>query len=239
MLTRSSLSEKRNQMISVEDIPGELKDAILILIDQCLYMKIASKSDFIRIVFKHDKNKVLDALNDVQKAKLFKYCPALIIKIKSRLDKDCPIKPGRPTVMLTQSENEIRTWVLNSVKQNIFITKSQFKERCIDYLEQQNFTGNWSNQYFDQLIHRILPEFKTISASSLEPDRWGVTKDQIEQYFKSLQEINIQDINPKLIINIDETGFKTSQSKGKKKKKVLVLKTTKARCSSRRKVNLN
>lgn len=50
-------------------------------------------------------------------------------------------------------------------------------------------------------------EFRLRWAKPLEPERYDVSKDKIEQYFQILKEAEVDKTNPSLIINIDEIGL--------------------------------
>ena len=54
----------------------------------------------------------------------------------------------------------VRKWLEDRVANKQYPIKREFKEKCIDLLALQNFTGNWSSSYFNKLLKRIAPEFE-------------------------------------------------------------------------------
>ena len=60
----------------------------------------------------------------------------------------------------------------------------------------------------------------------LEQERYQVDKNSIVNFFQKLQNLRFEEISPKLVINIDETGIGSSKSGRMKSKRVLVTKET-------------
>ena len=79
-----------------------------------------------------------------------------------------------------------------------------------------------SKNFFHQMIEKIAgDEFQVRTASPLESGRWDLRTSDVEAYFNLLHDVKIEEVDPSLIINIDEIGFGQSKSGRGKPVKVL------------------
>lgn len=180
-------------------------------------------SDKIKFVLKSNFFHSIERLPDIQKCLFLKCSQSLYSKIKNG-DKSFNIKQGRPTKLLSEGEQKIRQWLEERAEKCEFPTKKEFKQRCVYFLEQQKFDGSFSKNYFDELIKRIAPDFEVRRIQAVDFERGFLKKKEIEEYFQVLRNLEIEQILPKLIINLDETGFGGSKSGRMKSKKVIVTK---------------
>ena len=97
------------------------------------------------------------------------------------------------------------------------------RELCITLVESNQSRFVPQNQVYYDLLERLSAGELTVrTASALEPARYNVTPDVIRQHFDTLERLGIQDFDPRLVINIDETGFGQSKSGRQKPPKVIV-----------------
>ena len=181
-------------------------------------------SDKIRYVLKSDLAQYLEKLTDIEKCSFFKCSKSLFSLIKNGYRNSDSSNAGRPTKLLTEEEKKIREWLELRAANNDFPIKREFKQKCVYHLEIQKFDGSFSKNYFDQLHIRIAPDFEIRVVQPSDFERGFLEKSDIELYFNLLKNIKIETINPKLIINLDETGFGGSKSGRMKSKKIYCIK---------------
>mgnify|MGYP001134751241 FL=1 len=191
--------------------------------------KITNKSDKVRNVLNSDLGVLIGSLPYEKQSSFLKCSKAYLSIIKNGL-REPNLKQGRPTKLLSESEQKVREWLEEQSTNDCFPTKKEFKEVCVSFLEEQNFQGSWSKNYFNTLLNRIAPDFETRVTQALDYERGDLKEEDLQNYFKILKDLLIEKINPKLIINLDETGFGGSKSVKKRGKKVLVRKNYKGNC---------
>ena len=108
------------------------------------------------------------------------------------------------------------------VKKNSKRGKVPLKQRCVFFLEEQKFDGSFSKNCFDTLLKRIAPDYEIRVVQPVDFERGFLSKSDITKYFEVLKNLKIDKILPKLIINLDETGFGGSVSGRKKPIKYIV-----------------
>ena len=133
------------------------------------------------------------------------------------------VPTGRPTVLSRESEQAIADWLRQRAEQMDWPTLSSFKDRVFSYLEQDARDFAPGSQFFYDLLARLTKgEFTVRSASGLDTQRYEVTREMIHEHFELLHSLEIESIDPRLVINIDETGFGQSLSGRSKPQKVIV-----------------
>ena len=133
------------------------------------------------------------------------------------------VATGRPRVLNGESEQAITDWLRERAERMDWPTLSSFKERVFFYLERDAPHFAPGRQFFYDLLARLTEgEFNVRSASGLDPQRYEVTPETIHEHFEVLHSLEIESIDPRLIINIDETGFGQSLSGRSKPQKVIV-----------------
>ena len=102
-------------------------------------------------------------------------------------------------------------------------TLHAFKEKVWEALESEAPTFVPTNQFFYDLLSRLSHgEFTVRSASGLDDLRYEVTPNMIYQHFDCLNSLELQTVDPRLVISVDETGFGQSVSGRAKPPKVIV-----------------
>lgn len=97
----------------------------------------------------------------------------------------------------------------------------------IDLLDEQGVTDYPSTQYYRDLVARLGDgRYTRVTASPLQEDKFNPSKDDIELHFKRLHELELENLPPDLVIDIDETGFGASQSHIMKSVQVIIDSTT-------------
>ena len=239
MISRSKFNKRYNELFDFDVLPNELQNEAKKLTFLFRIEDIINKSDQIRTVLNSDLGRLIQRLPDQQQSQFLRCSKSYFSLIKyGRRNSDK--KKGRPTKLLTIEENKVREWLDTKSSNGIFPTKKEFKEVCISYLEEQKFDGCWSKNYFNTLLSRIAPDYETCIAQPLDNERGDVQLEDLTQYFNILKSLKIEQIHPKLIINLDETGFGGSKSVRKIGRKVLVKRSYEGKCfyQSEKQVNL-
>ena len=98
-----------------------------------------------------------------------------------------------------------------------------FNQRVLAALEGENKSITPYTQYSYDLQPRLMDgRFCVKSASEMDPERFTVSKEDLQSYFNELERLGLNKIHPKLIIKIGETGFGASKSDRQKPQKVIV-----------------
>ena len=229
MISRKSLEKKLYSHFNFDILPIDVRDEAIKLASKISFDRFSNISDKIKYALNSDLNKYLDSLNDTNKCYFLKCSKSLFSLIKNGHRKSEDTKAGRPTKLLTEDENKIREWLENRSKNNDFPTKREFKQVCVYYLEKQKFDGSFSKNYFDQLLTRIAPEYEIRVVQPSDFERGFLDKKEIQEYFELLKNLQIETLNPNLILNLDEAGFGGSTSGKKKSKKFDVSKKFKGK----------
>ena len=81
-----------------------------------------------------------------------------------------------------------------------------------------------SYAWIDSLLRSKDSPFKKIKSVPLEEERFNVTAEEINKWIKLLIDVNIVSYDPRLVINLDETGFGSSSNSRAPKLTVIVCK---------------
>ena len=186
-----------------------------------------SKSELLRYIFLTPELSPFRKLSNADLAKFLRCSEPNVSRVLCTLratpNPEVAVSPGRPTILSEGSERAISEWLNERVTTMQWPTLSAFKEKVFSFLDLEAPDFVPGRQFFYDLLARLSKgQYHVRSASGLDPLRYEVTPDMIHAYFKVLHSIKIQEIDPHLIINIDETGFGQSLSGKVKPQKVIV-----------------
>jgi hypothetical protein len=100
----------------------------------------------------------------------------------------------------------------------------EVKEQTVAELEQTSVEAAPSNSYYTRCPARSLgSDFVARVAQPLQEDRFNVKIEDIMRHFANHEELEISHISPRLMINLDKSGFGASKSGRQKSCKVIVL----------------
>ena len=215
------------QYLDVTVLPPELQDLVFPLIYEQLLKPNITKAELLRFLFLTPELKDFRNLTNAQLAAFLRCSRTNVCKVLQALAATptpaVEVERGRPSVLSREAEEAIRTWLRQRMDAMEWPTLATFKEqvfRCLE-VEAPNFVPQ--NQFYYDLLERLSTGELTVrAASALEPARYDVTSDVIRQHFDTLDRLRIQDFDPRLVINIDETGFGQSKSGRSKPQKVIV-----------------
>ncbi|KAK8887056.1 hypothetical protein M9Y10_038092 [Tritrichomonas musculus] len=207
MVSRGRLHELTISHFNFNILPNEIREKAEKIVSEMPLDQFKNTSDKIRYVLNHDLWTLIEPLSDTNKCFFFKCSKTLFSIIINSVRNPKNSQAGRLTKLLTESEQKIREWLEIRAEKHDFPTKHEFKEICVFYLEQQKFDQNFSKNYFNELLRRIAPDYEVRLAKPVDYNRVFLTKKHLEDYFKTFKDIGIERIFPRLIINLDETGF--------------------------------
>ena len=216
-----------SEYLDVSVLPPNLRDLVFPLIYEQLLKPNISKAELLRFLFLTPELKDFKTLTNVQLAAFLKCSRAQVSKVLRALSVTpapaVEVGRGRPSVLSREAEESIRTWLRQRMDTREWPTLSVFKEQVFRSLELEAPSFVPQNQFYYDLLERLSAGELTVrTASALETARYNVTPDVIRQHFDTLERLRIQDFDPRLVINIDETGFGQSKSGRQKPQKVIV-----------------
>lgn len=225
MKTRAAIEAKLLKFIDIQTIPHQYHDLIKDFVCPALEVENFTKSEFIRMVLATPElMSFLQNLPQYVLSKFFRCSEALVSRVlREPAAATAPMTRGRPKLLSEERELAIVKWIEDRCAAKEWPTTTAFKQRVLAALEEENKNITPSTQYFYDLQSRLMDgRFCVKSASEMDPERFNVTKEDVRSYFSELQRIGITEIHPKLIINLDETGFGASKSGRQKPQKVIV-----------------
>jgi hypothetical protein len=101
-------------------------------------------------------------------------------------------------------------WLQSTCTPAFWPTVRELKEQITLILEAENVTPlsrSWWSKFVDRLINE---HFRIWTAQPLEQNRYQLTPEAITKHFRQLSSLPISSYDPRLITNVDETGFEAS-----------------------------
>ena len=103
----------------------------------------------------------------------------------------------------------------------------EFKRTIVDVLEAQEVKTYPTTQFYGDLLRGIDGcRYTTSFAQPLEEERFPLKQQQVLLYFEQLRAADVENLDPNLILNCDETGFGASSSHRLKPTKVIIEKNS-------------
>ena len=222
---------KQNQVIAenldTSVLSEEQRELICPLIFEQICRPEITKAELIRFIYLTPELSPFRELKNSEMAKFVRCSEGNVSRVLSALDAaQCPtvtVATGRPTILTKQAEQLITDWLRERSDAKDWPTLHAFKEKVWEALESEAPTFVPTNQFFYDLLSRLSHgEFTVRSASGLDDLRYEVTPNMIYQHFECLNSLELQTVDPRLVINVDETGFGQSVSGRAKPQKVIV-----------------
>lgn len=225
--TRARQQQLIAEHLNVSILNDTQRRLIVPLIFEQIQRPGITKSELLRFIFLTPELSAFRDLSISQLAAFVRCSEGNVSRVLQGLAAtSCPtvaVSPGRPTILSREAECEISNWLRQRISVMDWPTISVFKDVVWQQLEREapNFTP--THQFFYDLLTRLGRGDLTVrSASGLDTQRYEVTPDMILEHFTILQSLDIQVVDPRLIINLDETGFGQSPSGRTKAQKVIV-----------------
>ena len=227
MLTRSNQKLFIEEHLDASELPENLLNLIEPNILPELTAHINNKSHLVRFIFTHPGLTEFTNLSNKQIAKFLRIDDSIVSRVRNSLSgssyQNMNPKFGRPSILPEDSESRIKSWVYDRISSMEYPTFAIFKEMVMREINNLNPGYIPSKQYFYDLFNRLSEgQFTIKTAFPLDPQRYNVESNTIIEFFQRLSNLNIEHIDPKLIINVDETGFGSSKSEKGKHQKVTV-----------------
>jgi hypothetical protein len=160
-------------------------------------------------------------------ANFFGVSAGLVSRCKSLDQADAhtsgPAEGYLPTLLSPAAEQAKREWMHTQGLGHDWPTRRDFREQAVVHFEEADSKTNTSQSYYTMLLDRLLrSEFRVRKAQPLKESRFDVRPEIIHSHFKNLADLDLTNISPHLILNLDETGFGASKSGRAKARKVIV-----------------
>ena len=230
MLSRARARELCQQEVDLDALPKHLQAQVLPLILEHLSRPDWTKAELLRMLFLTPGLAAIKELTNSQLASFLRCSQNNVSKVIRALSNaqspTVEIPQGRPGILSPAAEEQVKAWLAQRLETQNWPTLSAFKECVFRHLETENPTFVPQNQFYYDLLARISNDDVTLRrATSLDPSRYEVTPEMILNHFQTLQDIQLDTIDPRLVINIDETGFGQSKSGRSRLQKVIVPKS--------------
>lgn len=128
-------------------------------------------------------------------------------------------KPPPHMLLLIEEENSLIGFIREMQLQNNCMCGREIREKAAEIFKFRTqidriFTRDWLYDFRER--HRN--EIQKVYADCVDDDRAQISIDEVEQYFKSIEEMMLNPPHPFLLINMDETGFGRRADKGKRRR---------------------
>ena len=228
MQTRQTTREIVDRTLDLSELSPKQRQCAEDFLTPIILAGETSKRDLARLILREPQFSPLRELPQNKMAKFLR-CSAPIVTyaLHDLASPENPtLKPGkggRPKLLSDEAEDRIRQWVIDRCETQDWPTLSAFKARVFSELELANPSITPTSQYFYDLQKRLLRDEYTVKlATGMGQERFDVHPATIQRHFDLLQELRIGEIDPRLIINLDETGFGASPAGRIKTEKVIV-----------------
>jgi transposase len=211
----------------LEVLPIHYHEDVVTTICSVLRDRNLPKSELCRLIFTDPRCRFFSEFSQTQVADFLGVSAALVSRCKQQaMDanyQEMNHEQGRPPLLKPTSEEKIREWLREQTAGRNWPTLRAVKEQIVAQLEIDQPNATPSKSYYTHCIERILAsEFTVRVAQPLEEERYAVRPEQIEQHFRNLRDLNLQNLSPHLILNLDETGFGASKTGRVKSRKVVI-----------------
>ena len=231
MISRHAARAHASEHVSVDDIPEPLRWPVICFLQNSQGVATLSKSDLLRAFLREHEMQELRNLPHNTLARVFKCSTSLVQRVTSEFRQGkTEVQLGRPSIITDANMQAMVEWLRQRTENQEWIITREFKKRVIDMLEAQGTERYPSNQFYRDLLASIDDaRYTTTLAEPLEAARFGLTQDPVLESFEHLASLGICEIDPHLIVNLDETGSPQSRSHRMKPVKVIVRKDTRIR----------
>lgn len=183
-----------------------------------------------RTFFKYKEEDVIKAIDEISKgAKVRETCrkyniPHTTVINKMKLKYPVQRKMGPPSILTTQEESLLKTWIIAMAKKGFPVNKEMVVDTVKKIITEENrpnpFKDNTpGRKWFSSFLKRH-PDLTARHAESINISRSLVTETALRKWHANLKQYlvaeGVADIleDPERIINADESGFQTSPSSG-------------------------
>ena len=225
--TRGRQQQLIAEKLDVSVLNATQRDLIVPLIFEQISRPEVTKAELLRFIFLTPELSAFRELSNADLATFVRCSEGNVSRVLRDLSTNpsptVAVSHGRPTILTRESEAAILDWLKERISSMDWPTIGAFKDVVWRLLEKEvpNFVP--THQFFYDLLGRLSDGELTVrSASGLDDQRYAVTPDIISEHFETLNSLEIQVVHPRLVINIDETGFGQSASGRTKPQKVIV-----------------
>ena len=146
------------------------------------------------------------------------------LSIKSSEPAETSPKRGAPPKFPQILMPKLILWVKEKTLVGTPPTREELTMEAEQMMIDNGYEPNFSRSWIDSLLRSNDSPFKKILSVPLEEERFNVNANEIIKWIELLTEVNLCSYDPRLVINLDETGFGSSSSSKVPKLKVIVCK---------------
>lgn len=129
---------------------------------------------------------------------------------------------GRPKKLSTILEPSLILWIKTESEKGLHPSRKDVTIKAQELIRETDPDVEISRYWIDSFLRSEASPIKQETLKPLETERYDVKKESIEDWIKLLTNIGMIDIDPSLMLNIDETGFGSSTNKSPQPKKVIM-----------------
>jgi len=167
------------------------------------------------------KHHGIDCMDDEIVAYIFQCSKMTVFRSRNEDINQKKKKSGPSSLLINNETNQIINWIEKGCAKMNPPDRRKLTQKIQNLLENEGKQYKFSKNWIDGLILRNSDRIKKIRARPMQEDRINVNESCVRDWFDLLSHINIMDIDPSLIINLDETGFGSSESSNIPYKKVI------------------
>ena len=218
MQTRDALAKCAEKYVDIAALSPQHQALVREFLYPALSVRSFTKSELIRVMFSTPElTPILESMTGKDLAVFLRCSESLLSQVLTQLQakggSEESLTRGRPKLLPEDQEHQLVGWIEERCSVGDWPTISAFKHRVFLALETVNPNITPSTQYFYDLCNRLTKGRFTLKvASGLDRERYDVSIDSIAKYFDELRRLEIKSVDPRLIINLDETGFGASKS---------------------------
>ncbi len=227
MLSRQETNRRINIKLNYDVMPEELCPVVHEFLDRFILDGDPTPSQICRFIYTSEELVPLTRLPQTTLA-IFLRCSVSLVNHQAVrwIGSSAPLvslRSGRPKYLTDSSEAKILHWLTERCAAEQWPTTREFKHRILAELENNRAKITPSDDFCDSIMKRIMGDsFMVRRAVSIDDDRFNASSEVIVERFKHLRALQIDRIDPRLIFNIDETGFGSSKRDKSGNYKVIV-----------------
>ena len=224
MISRQAARERASRFVDLTAVPDSFQWNVVNFLETLQPDEKIGKSELIREFLRCEELNQLMSLPQNLLSHVFRCCPQLVQRVVAEFHAGkTTVRPGRPCVITDENMAAIVAWLRERTANQDWISMREFKRRIVDVLEAQEVENYPTTQFYRDLLKRIDGgRYTTSFAQPLEEERFALTQQQVLQYFEQLRAADVENLDPNLILNCDETGFGASSSHRLKPTKVII-----------------
>lgn len=151
---------------------------------------------------------------------------ATLDRAKRQLKSEGPFKAvtkrGAPLKFPMELVPELFACVKKKQSKHILPSRSDITEMANKILKNNGINYTLTSKWIDSFLKHDFSPFQQAEAYPMEEERCSVTPQLVNEWFELLTQLDVDSIDPSLLINIDESGY-GGTTKNKNEKRIVVV----------------